>query len=66
MNFTIFTDSAGQYRWNLKASNGRIVADSAESYLNKSDCQAGIRLVQSGAPSARITDETLSHSSYRG
>ena len=65
MNFTIFKDNTGQYRWNLKASNGRIIADSAEGYLSKSDCQAGIRLVQSGAPSAQVNDETLAYG-YRG
>lgn len=50
MSFTIFKDTAGQFRWRLKASNGRTIADSGEGYLNKADCQAGIRLVQSGAP----------------
>jgi uncharacterized protein YegP (UPF0339 family) len=27
-----------QWRWRLKAANGRVVADSAESYNNKRDC----------------------------
>ena len=28
-------ESAGEWRWRLKAVNGRIIADSAEGYINK-------------------------------
>lgn len=28
----IFKDKRGEYRWHLRAGNGKIVADSAESY----------------------------------
>lgn len=47
MAFYLFKDHSGQWRWNLKASNGRIVADSAEAYYNKADCLNGINLVKS-------------------
>ncbi len=49
MTFTIFKDKDGDYRWNLKAGNGKIVADSAEGYKNKADCEHGISLVKSAA-----------------
>lgn len=32
---TIFQDAAGKWRWRMKASNGRIVADSAEGYARR-------------------------------
>jgi len=53
MHYTIYGDISGQWRWNLKSSNGRIIADSAESYRNKQDCLAAIRLVK-GSSSAPV------------
>lgn len=47
MKFELYKDAKGEWRWRLKASNGKIVADSAESYVNKSDCEHGISLVTS-------------------
>lgn len=38
--FEIYRDDAGEFRWRLKAANGRIVADSSEGYRNKDDLQA--------------------------
>lgn len=38
--------SGGQWRWRLQASNGRIIANSGESYVNKGDCLAAIKLVK--------------------
>ncbi|MFC2075562.1 YegP family protein [candidate division KSB1 bacterium] len=43
--FEVFRDKKGEYRWRLRARNGRIVADSGEGYKRKSDCLHGIRLV---------------------
>lgn len=47
MNFFMYKDSIGQWRWYLKASNGQKVADSGEGYINKQDCEYGISLVKS-------------------
>jgi len=44
----------GQYRWRLKASNGRIIADSGEGYINRADCVNGISLVRMYAPNAQV------------
>lgn len=49
MYFQIFVDAAGEWRWRLWASNGRIIADSGEGYKNKADCLHGIGLVQSSS-----------------
>jgi uncharacterized protein YegP (UPF0339 family) len=46
MFFRIYQDSVGQWRWRLVAGNNRVIADSGESYWNKSDCLAGIQLVK--------------------
>ena len=37
--FEIYQDAALQYRWRLKAPNGRIVADSGEGYVSRSNAR---------------------------
>ena len=46
MYFQLYKDPANQWRWRLKTANHKIIADSAESYWNKSDAIAGIDLVK--------------------
>jgi uncharacterized protein len=50
--FIKYKDSAGEWRWRLRANNNKIIADSAEGYQNKSGCEAGIKLVKEQAPNA--------------
>jgi len=45
--YIVYKDVAGLYRWRYVSTNGRIIADSAESYHNKSDCENGIRIMKS-------------------
>jgi uncharacterized protein len=45
MAFWIYVDKAGLWRWYLVAANNRKIADSGESYYNKSDCLSAIGLV---------------------
>ncbi len=49
MYYTIYRDSAGEWRWNLKAANHESIASSGEGYVNKSDCEHAIDLVKSSA-----------------
>lgn len=46
MKYEIYQDNRQEYRWRLRATNGRIIADSAEGYVNKSDCLHAIDLVK--------------------
>lgn len=55
--FVIKKDKKGQFRFNLKAGNGEIIATS-ESYTTKAGCKNGIASVQKNAPIAEIVDET--------
>lgn len=34
----IYRDAAGEWRWSAIARNGKVVADSAEGYRNRSYC----------------------------
>jgi len=57
MQYVLYRDAAGYYRWRLFASNGKIIADSGEGYVNKSDCQHGIQLTKSSS-NAPVVDQT--------
>ncbi len=56
--FQIFTDSAGAFRWRLRADNNEIIVDSAEGYKAKADCEHGVDLVKQLAPTAEVQDQT--------
>ncbi|WP_298953783.1 DUF1508 domain-containing protein [uncultured Methylobacterium sp.] len=58
MRFEIYRDSPGQWRWRLRAANGETIADSAEGYVRREDCEHGIALVR-GAGEAPVVDMTL-------
>jgi len=55
--FELKKTSNGQFRFNLKAGNGEIIATS-ESYTTKQSALNGIESVQNNAPSATVDDQT--------
>jgi len=44
--YWVYEDAAGEWRWQLKASNDRIIAGSGEGYRHKHDCLHAIELVK--------------------
>jgi len=56
--FTLYKDKADQFRFNLKAANGEIIAVSSESYPDKKSAEKGIASIAKNAPVAKIVDET--------
>jgi len=56
--FTVYKDKADQFRFNLKAANGEIIAVASESYPDKKSALKGIASVVKNAPVAKIVDET--------
>lgn len=46
MAYYLYRDTVGQWRWYLKAANGRKLADSGEGYYNKNDCLHAVGLVK--------------------
>lgn len=54
--FVIFEDGNGEWRFNLKAGNGEVIATS-EGYKTKQGCEKGIASVQANAPYASIVIE---------
>jgi uncharacterized protein len=57
MNYWIYKDKAGEWRWYLKAANNRKLADSGEGYKNKQDCKDAIDLVK-GSSGASVYELT--------
>jgi uncharacterized protein YegP (UPF0339 family) len=40
--FELYLDHAREYRWRLKARNGRIIADSGEGYSTKRNARRAV------------------------
>lgn len=53
--FELFCDRAGQYRFRLKARNGKIIAVS-EGYSTKAACENGVQSVRTNAADAPIEE----------
>ncbi|HEY0955833.1 MAG TPA: DUF1508 domain-containing protein [Roseateles sp.] len=51
--FEIYPDAAGEWRWRLKASNGRIVA-SGEGYKTPAGAERGTQALRRAAKQAKI------------
>ncbi len=56
MKLHVYRDDAGEWRWRLKARNGRILADSGESYKRRATCLRIARTVVAG-PIDVVVDE---------
>lgn len=39
-----FKDWRGNWRWRIKATNGKIISASTESYKNRIDCESNARM----------------------
>ncbi len=55
--FELYKDSAGKYRFRLKASNGQVVA-TGEAYETKASALNGIESVKKSAAGAPTDDQT--------
>jgi uncharacterized protein YegP (UPF0339 family) len=55
--FELYTDSAGKFRFRLKAGNGEIIAV-GESYESKASALNGIESIKSNAADAPVVDQT--------
>jgi uncharacterized protein YegP (UPF0339 family) len=47
--YQLYKDKNGYWRWNYVASNGRVIADSGEGYVNRSDCLNGIAIMKASS-----------------
>jgi uncharacterized protein YegP (UPF0339 family) len=52
--FYVYRDAAGEWRWRLRASNEKIIADSGEGYYSQGGCEDAVERVQREAPIATL------------
>jgi uncharacterized protein YegP (UPF0339 family) len=57
LTFEITRDAAKEFRWRLKAANGKILATSGQGYKAKADCRNGIKRIQEGVASGKLKFE---------
>lgn len=55
--FEMYSDKPGEFRFQLKAGNGQVVA-SSQAYTTKKACLNGIASIRKNAPDAIIDDQT--------
>jgi len=53
--FELWVDKAGEYRFNLKATNGQVIATS-QGYSSKTNALGGIESVKTNAPGAEVVE----------
>ena len=58
LTFEIYKDARAEFRWRLKAANGKEIATSGEGYKKKEDCKHGIEIIQTGAATAKVEEKT--------
>lgn len=54
--FELYRDKRGQWRFRLKAANGKIIAASSESYVDRRDAERGIEIVRASACFPLVSD----------
>lgn len=57
MYFELYQDIKKEWRWRLRASNHKIIADSGESYVHKQGALDGLNLVKTGSAGAPIHEQ---------
>jgi len=56
--FVMYIDHAGEYRWYLMAEDNQKIADSAQSYQSRGDCENGIKLIKRMVLKAKVEAPT--------
>lgn len=54
MRFELYKDHKSEWRWRLRTQNGNVVADSAEGYEHRTDCERGIAIVKDSAAAPTV------------
>ena len=57
MKFQFYQDDKGEWRWRLVARNGKIIADSAEGYVNKAAMIRIVKRIKEGFANVRLPEE---------
>lgn len=58
MNFYIYKDETGEYRWRMQAANMEVLAVSGGSYHSNGQCRSAIELIRGRAAASGLIDMT--------
>jgi uncharacterized protein YegP (UPF0339 family) len=56
-HYEIYADVSGQWRWRLRAENGRVTANSGESFHPRANAERAAAAVKAKAGSAQLPQE---------
>lgn len=62
LKFELYADKSEEFRWRLKAGNGKILATSGEGYKAKADAKKGITRIRTDAD--KLTYETYEDAAH--
>lgn len=48
MKITLYQDDVGEWRWRVRARNGKILAEGGEGYKREADCRKALALLANG------------------
>jgi uncharacterized protein YegP (UPF0339 family) len=54
MTYQVFRDAHGEWRWRLRAANGRVIAHSSQGYRRKQDCLDDINKVKKNSETSVV------------
>jgi uncharacterized protein YegP (UPF0339 family) len=57
LKFEIYEDNAKEFRWRLKAANGKVLATPGQGYKAKADCKKAIDRIKSDVASDKLKFE---------
>ena len=58
--FEIYQDAQLEFHWRFRANNGKILAESGETYNNRANCEHAIISMRQQVPRAVIIDQVES------
>lgn len=52
----IYRDASGEWRWRLRATNGRVIADSGEGYRDRRGIERAVSTLLRAVPIAQVIE----------
>jgi len=52
--FEVYKENDRLFHWRLRSSDNKIIAESANGFYNRSDCENAVMLVRTEAPKAGL------------
>lgn len=57
LTFEVYEDKAGEHRFRIKATNGRVIGAASEGYKAKADAEKAVAEIKAGAKDAAVVEK---------